>query len=46
MGAPAFARGPNGVQNDVMSWVWAFGGSMLKDGQPDLTNSDVSAATD
>ena len=24
-----------------MSWVWASGKSMLKDGQPDLTNADV-----
>ncbi|MGN7970255.1 ABC transporter substrate-binding protein [Microbacterium sp. 22296] len=43
---PLSLEAPNGVQNDVMSWVWASGGSMLKDGQPDLTNSDVSAATD
>ena len=26
-----------------MSWVWASGGSMLKDGQPDLTNDDVTS---
>ena len=33
---------PNGIQNDVMSWVWASGGSMLKDGQPNLVgNTDV-----
>lgn len=33
---------PNGIQNDVMSWVWASGGSMLKDGNPYLAgNSDV-----
>ncbi|SDP24085.1 multiple sugar transport system substrate-binding protein [Microbacterium testaceum StLB037] len=43
---PLSLEAPNGVQNDVMSWVWASGGSMLKDGQPDLTNSDVSSATD
>lgn len=35
---------PNGVQNDVMSWVWASGGSMLKDGRPDLTSDDVISA--
>jgi len=35
---------PNGVQNDVMSWVWASGASMLKDGKPDLTNDDVISA--
>jgi multiple sugar transport system substrate-binding protein len=36
---------PNGIQNDVMSWVWASGGSMLKDGKPNLVgNADVKAA--
>ncbi|MFJ4037273.1 ABC transporter substrate-binding protein [Microbacterium sp. NPDC090007] len=43
---PLSLEAPNGVQNDVMSWVWASGGSMLQDGQPDLTNSDVESATD
>ena len=42
---PLSLEAPNGVQNDVMSWVWASGGSMLKDGQPDVTNADVSSAT-
>jgi multiple sugar transport system substrate-binding protein len=37
---------PNGIQNDVMSWVWASGKSMLKDGEPDLTNADVVGALD
>jgi multiple sugar transport system substrate-binding protein len=33
----------NGMQNDVMSWVWASGKSMLKDGQPYLEgNQDVA----
>ncbi|MBA3019583.1 sugar ABC transporter substrate-binding protein [Propionicimonas sp.] len=33
---------PNGIQNDVMSWVWASGGSMLKDGKPYLVgNTEV-----
>jgi len=41
---PLSLEAPNGVQNDVMSWVWASGGSMLKDGQPDLTNADVTSA--
>lgn len=32
---------------DIMSWVWATGGSMLKDGQPDLVGNDVvTDATD
>lgn len=43
---PLSLEAPNGVQNDVMSWVWASGGSMLADGQPDLTNADVTSATD
>lgn len=41
---PLSLQSPNGVQNDVMSWVWASGKSMLKDGQPDLTNADVVSA--
>jgi multiple sugar transport system substrate-binding protein len=36
----------NGIQNDVMSWVWASGGSMMKDGKPDLTNDDVRSAAE
>ena len=38
---PLSLQSPNGIQNDVMSWVWASGKSMLKDGKPDLTNQDV-----
>jgi multiple sugar transport system substrate-binding protein len=38
---PLSLQNPGGIQNDVMSWVWASGGSMLKDGKPDLENSDV-----
>ena len=41
---PLSLQSPNGIQNDVMSWVWASGKSMLKDGQPDLTNEDVVGA--
>jgi multiple sugar transport system substrate-binding protein len=41
---PLSLEAPNGIQNDVMSWVWASGKSMLKDGQPDLTNADVKGA--
>lgn len=40
---PLSLQTPNGVQNDVMSWAWASGQSMLKDGQPDLTNDNVIA---
>ena len=38
---PLSLQSPNGIQNDVMSWAWALGKSMLKDGKPDLTNEDV-----
>ena len=41
---PLSLEAPNGIQNDVMSWVWASGGSMLKDGKPDLTNDEASPA--
>lgn len=42
---PLSLETPNGIQNDVMSWVWASGGSMLKDGKPFLTgNKDVASA--
>ena len=38
---PLSLETPNGIQNDVMSWVWASGGSMLADGQPDVENEAV-----
>jgi multiple sugar transport system substrate-binding protein len=39
---PLSLEAPNGIQNDLMSWNWASGGSMLdEDGLPDLTNDDV-----
>jgi multiple sugar transport system substrate-binding protein len=41
---PLSMEQPNGIQNDVMSWLWASGGSMMKDGKPDLTNADVRSA--
>ncbi len=42
---PLSTEQPNGIQNDVMSWVWATGGSMMKDGLPNLVgNDDVSSA--
>ncbi len=41
---PLSLQTPNGVQNDVMSWVWASGKSMLKNGEPDLVNPDVISA--
>ncbi|MCA9892912.1 MAG: sugar ABC transporter substrate-binding protein [Anaerolineae bacterium] len=42
---PLSLEQPNGIQNDVMSWVWASGGSMMADGLPNLVdNEDVSSA--
>jgi len=38
---PLSLETPNGIQNDVMAWVWASGASMLKDGKPDLENEAV-----
>jgi multiple sugar transport system substrate-binding protein len=37
---------PNGIQNDVMSWLWASGGSMLKDGKPDLQSAPVKSTVE
>jgi multiple sugar transport system substrate-binding protein len=41
---PLSLETPNGIQNDVMAWVWASGASMLKDGQPDVANEAVVGA--
>ncbi len=41
---PLSPEAPNGIQNDVMSWVWASGGSMLSGGKPDLGNAGVKDA--
>jgi multiple sugar transport system substrate-binding protein len=41
---PLSLQTPNGIQNDVMSWVWASGQSMLKDGKPNVDNEAVVAA--
>ncbi|WP_235508185.1 sugar ABC transporter substrate-binding protein [Agromyces sp. Soil535] len=43
---PLSLEAPNGIQNDVMSWVWATGGSMLDGGQPDVTNDEVTSAVE
>jgi multiple sugar transport system substrate-binding protein len=37
---------PNGIQNDVMSWLWASGGSMLQDGKPNLTSPGVKSTVE
>ncbi|WP_231710585.1 ABC transporter substrate-binding protein [Gracilibacillus suaedae] len=39
---PLSTESPSGIQNNFMSWLWASGGSMLDNGQPNLTdNSDL-----
>jgi multiple sugar transport system substrate-binding protein len=44
---PLSLEQPNGIQNDVMSWVWASGGSMMADGMPNLVgNEDIISAVE
>ena len=44
---PLSTESPSGIQNNFMSWLWASGGSMLKDGKPALTdNQDLTATVD
>lgn len=42
---PLGTTNPNGAQNDVMSWLWASGGSMLKNGKPHLANNPGMTST-
>lgn len=42
---PLSTESPNGIQNSFMSWLWASGGSMLKDGKPALTDNQDLADT-
>jgi len=37
---------PNGIQNDVMSWLWASGGSMLAEGKPALQTPQVKSVVE
>ncbi|MGB8452479.1 MAG: sugar ABC transporter substrate-binding protein [Anaerocolumna sp.] len=44
---PLSTESPSGIQNNFMSWLWASGGSMLKDGKPALTdNKDLADTVD
>ncbi|MFC7375423.1 ABC transporter substrate-binding protein [Brachybacterium sp. GCM10030268] len=43
---PLSLEAPNGVQNDVMSWLWAGGQSMLADGKPALESEEVTSVID
>jgi len=36
---PMSTESPNGIQNQVMTWLWASGDSMLKDGKPNLAGN-------
>jgi multiple sugar transport system substrate-binding protein len=38
---PLSLEAPNGIQNDVMSLLWASGGSMLKNGKPNLQTTKI-----
>jgi len=38
---PLSLQSPSGVQNDVLSWVWATGESMMADGAPNLEGQPV-----
>jgi multiple sugar transport system substrate-binding protein len=43
---PLSLEQPNGIQNSVMSWLWASGGSMLdEDGMPNLVDNELLAGT-
>jgi multiple sugar transport system substrate-binding protein len=42
---PLASASPSGVQNCFMSWLWASGGTMLKDGKPNLTGNDKLTKT-
>ncbi len=37
---PLSTEAPNGIQNQVMTWLWASGGSMLNDGLPNLEGNE------
>ncbi|MFD1715747.1 ABC transporter substrate-binding protein [Amnibacterium flavum] len=43
---PLSLESPSVIQNNVMSWVWSSGGSMLDDGKPDVDNADVADLVD
>lgn len=38
---PLNTEAPNGIQNQFSSWLWASGGTLLKDGKPALTNNKM-----
>ncbi len=40
---PLNTEAPNGIQNQFSSWLWASGGTLLKDGKPALTDNEMLA---
>ena len=38
---PLNTEAPNGIQNQFSSWLWASGGTLLKDGKPGLTDNEL-----
>lgn len=42
---PLSTSTPSGAQNQFMSWLWASGGSMLADGQPNLVGNKAMEET-
>ena len=40
---PLNTEAPNGIQNQFSSWLWASGGTLLKDGKPGLTDNELLA---
>lgn len=42
---PLSSESPSGIQNQFMTWLWASGGSMLKDGKPNLEGNAELEAT-
>ncbi len=42
---PLSSESPSGIQNQFMTWLWASGGAMLKDGKPNLEGNAELEAT-
>ncbi|MDE6937253.1 MAG: sugar ABC transporter substrate-binding protein, partial [Lachnospiraceae bacterium] len=44
---PLSTESPNGIQNQVMTWLWASGDSMLESGKPNLSgNKELEEVVD
>ena len=40
---PLSTEAPNGIQNQFSTWLWASGGTLMKDGKPGLTDNELLA---